>query len=245
MATTNTWDQVVQKITGVANRGSFSKTFTPSMNSQSQTGEAGYYSSVYAACNALELTGSATPAYVMSGYTFYNTNLSKKTGTMVDRGRLNWSGSNTTYSVPAGYYSGGTLDSRTSYNNGYNAGVAAGAENTRVVKRLKVSASASSNQRAFVDNDKNGDTTNCRYIAVKPDLTAYTVTYVYWFYNNSYLCAGCTGSTGNVRFATSTFHAASSDNIAKNLMPQYSGGTFYLPTGSGGGVAHTVYFYYV
>ena len=64
MATTNTWDQVVSKITGVANRGN-----------------------------------------------------------------LNWSGSNTTYSVPAGYYSGGTLDSRPSYNYGYNAGNSAGYNN--------------------------------------------------------------------------------------------------------------------
>lgn len=45
---------------------------------------------------------------------------------MVNRGTLNWSSNNTTYSVPSGYYSGGTLDSRPSYNNGYNAGVAAG-----------------------------------------------------------------------------------------------------------------------
>ena len=41
---------------------------------------------------------------------------------VVNRGNLNWSGSNTTYSVSAGYYTGGTLDSRTSYNNGYNGG---------------------------------------------------------------------------------------------------------------------------
>ena len=41
---------------------------------------------------------------------------------VVNRGNLNWSGSNTTYSVSAGYYTGGTLDSRTSYNNGYSSG---------------------------------------------------------------------------------------------------------------------------
>ena len=41
---------------------------------------------------------------------------------VANKGNLNWSGSNTTYTVPAGYYSGGTLDSRTSYNNGYNSG---------------------------------------------------------------------------------------------------------------------------
>ena len=67
----------------------------------------------------------------------------EKIKTVVNRGALNWSGSNTTYSVPAGYYSGGNLDSRPSYNagvtaadnrsnpnstnykTGYNAGVAA------------------------------------------------------------------------------------------------------------------------
>ena len=60
MATTNTWDQVVSKITGVVNRGT-----------------------------------------------------------------LNWSGSNTTYVLSSGYYTGGTLDSRPSYTNGYNTGVSA------------------------------------------------------------------------------------------------------------------------
>lgn len=44
---------------------------------------------------------------------------------VINRGTLNWSASNTTYSVPAGYYPGGTLDSRPSYTNGYNAGVTA------------------------------------------------------------------------------------------------------------------------
>ena len=60
MATTNTWDQIVSKITGVVNRGA-----------------------------------------------------------------LNWSGSNTTYILSSGYYTGGTLDSRPSYTNGYNTGVSA------------------------------------------------------------------------------------------------------------------------
>ena len=41
---------------------------------------------------------------------------------VANKGNLNWSGSNTTYSVSAGYYTGGTLDSRTSYNNGYSSG---------------------------------------------------------------------------------------------------------------------------
>ena len=49
----------------------------------------------------------------------------EKIKAVVNRGALNWSGSNTTKTIDAGYYSGGTLDSRPSYNNGYNAGVTA------------------------------------------------------------------------------------------------------------------------
>ena len=41
---------------------------------------------------------------------------------MVNRGTLNWSGNNTTASVSAGYYTGGTLDSRPSYNSGRSQG---------------------------------------------------------------------------------------------------------------------------
>ena len=61
------------------------------------------------------------------GLTVSNTwaQIVEKIKAVVNRGTLNWSGSNTTYDVPAGYYSGGTLDSRPSYNNGYNAGVSA------------------------------------------------------------------------------------------------------------------------
>ena len=48
------------------------------------------------------------------------------TGTMANRGTLNWNpSSSTTYTVPAGYYSGGTLNSSGSYNAGYSAGVTA------------------------------------------------------------------------------------------------------------------------
>ena len=44
---------------------------------------------------------------------------------VANRGTLNWSGSNTTYVLSSGYYTGGTLDSRPSYTNGYNTGVSA------------------------------------------------------------------------------------------------------------------------
>ena len=54
----------------------------------------------------------------------WNQVVSKITG-VVNRGTLNWSGSNTTYVLSSGYYIGGTLDSRPSYNNGYSTGVSA------------------------------------------------------------------------------------------------------------------------
>ncbi|HAU88115.1 MAG TPA: hypothetical protein DCW90_22350 [Lachnospiraceae bacterium] len=68
------------------------------------------------------ITGSALgKALSMTSSTSWSDVVTKIKG-VVNRGTLNWSGSNTTYSVSAGYYSGGTLDSRTSYNNGYNSG---------------------------------------------------------------------------------------------------------------------------
>ena len=66
-------------------------------------------------------TGNAVAADVLKGRTFSNGTQVGLTGTMENRGALNWSGSNTTYNVPAGYYSGGTIDSRPSYNAGVTA----------------------------------------------------------------------------------------------------------------------------
>ena len=60
-------------------------------------------------------------ALSMTSSTSWNDLVNKLKG-VVNRGTLNWSDSNTTYKVSAGYYTGGTLDSRTSYNNGYSAG---------------------------------------------------------------------------------------------------------------------------
>ena len=87
--------------------------------------------------------GTANTAQVLSGYTFSSANGVNLSGTMPNRGNLNWSGSNTTYSVPAGYYSGGTLDSRTSYNNGYNSGVKAGKTAGWSLKTITATASSS------------------------------------------------------------------------------------------------------
>ncbi|HAU84646.1 MAG TPA: hypothetical protein DCW90_03800 [Lachnospiraceae bacterium] len=75
--------------------------------------------------------GTATAAQVLSGYTFSSANGSNLSGSMANRGTLKWSSNNTTYTVPAGYYSGGTLDSRPSYNLGYNNGYKSGSTDAR------------------------------------------------------------------------------------------------------------------
>ena len=67
--------------------------------------------------------GTATAAQVLSGYTFTNANSVGLTGSMVNRGTLNWNPtSSTMYTLQPGYYSGGTLSSLNAYNSGYNAG---------------------------------------------------------------------------------------------------------------------------
>lgn len=71
----------------------------------------------------LALTGNAGTGDVLSGKTFYSNDAkTKRSGTMANRGALNWSEINTTKSVDAGYYSDGTLDSRPSYNSGRTQG---------------------------------------------------------------------------------------------------------------------------
>jgi hypothetical protein len=70
--------------------------------------------------------GTATASQVLTGYTFTNSSNVNISGTMANRGTLNWSPTtSTTYTVPAGYYSGGTLNSSGAYTTGYNAGVTA------------------------------------------------------------------------------------------------------------------------
>ena len=89
----------------------------------SYTIPAGYHNGagkVTANSLASQTSANAAAGEILSGKTAF-VNGNKVTGSMPNKGALNWSGSNTTYSVPAGYYSGGTLDSRPSYN----AGVAA------------------------------------------------------------------------------------------------------------------------
>lgn len=63
---------------------------------------------------------TAKKGQVLSGYTAVTADSGDEAagGTMPNHGELNWSESNTTKTVAAGYYSGGTLDSRPSYNKG-------------------------------------------------------------------------------------------------------------------------------
>lgn len=88
--------------------------------------------------------GTATAGQVLTGYTFTNSSGVGLSGSMPNRGALNWNpGGSTSYAVPAGYYSGGTISSSAAYSqgvtdadnrpngnsvnyiSGYNAGVAA------------------------------------------------------------------------------------------------------------------------
>ena len=116
-----------QKVTGtMPNRGAVTQTLNAG---GSYTIPAGYQNGsgkITAASLSSQTSGTATAAQILSGKTAW-VNGKKITGTMANRGNLNWKPSNgTTYTVPAGYYSGGTLDSRDAYNNGYNAGYTEG-----------------------------------------------------------------------------------------------------------------------
>ena len=131
------------KITGtMANKGAVSQALNCG---GSYTIPAGYHNGsgkVTANSLASQTDATAAAAQILSGYTAWVKG-SKITGTMANKGALNWSGSNTTYSVPAGHYSGGTLDSRPSYTNGYNAGVAAGKVTGWSSKTVTVTSSGS------------------------------------------------------------------------------------------------------
>ena len=66
--------------------------------------------------------GTAAASHVLEGKTFTNANGVGLSGTMKNRGALNWNPTtSTSYSVPAGYYSGGTLSSAGAYNAGMTA----------------------------------------------------------------------------------------------------------------------------
>ena len=80
---------------------------------------------LYDSVNLLKTKGNAEANQILTGKKVIVKG-QEITGTMANRGKLNWNpSSSTTYTVPAGYYSGGTLNSSGSYNAGYSAGVTA------------------------------------------------------------------------------------------------------------------------
>ena len=155
--------------------------------------------------------GTAAASHVLEGKTFTNANGVGLSGTLKNRGALNWNpASSTSYSVPAGYYSGGTLSSvgaynagmtaadnrantnSTNYKTGYNAGVLA-ADN-----RVNInSASYSSGYNAGLNSSTSQLFVICDY--VNPGLKTATAT----------LPAG----TYTVKFAEKEFTNNPSGNI--------------------------------
>jgi len=110
------------KITGtMANQGAKSTTLNPG---GSYTIPAGYHNGggkITVSSLANNTSANASADQILSGRTAW-VNGVMLTGTMANRGNLNWAGINTTYTVPAGYYSGGTIDSRPSYQKGFEDG---------------------------------------------------------------------------------------------------------------------------
>ncbi len=134
---------------------------TQSLNAGgSYTIPAGYHNGsgkIIANSLSSQTSATATAANILSGKTAW-VNGSKITGTMVNRGALNWSGSNTTYTVPAGYYSGGTINSKPSYTAGYNAGHSTALN----VKVKSLSVTGVSGTASF--RDEANEYKTCQYI---------------------------------------------------------------------------------
>ena len=80
---------------------------------------------LYDSVNLLKTRGDAEASQILTGKKAIVKGI-EITGTMANRGNLNWTPSTgTSYTVPSGYYSGGTLNSSGAYNTGYSAGVSA------------------------------------------------------------------------------------------------------------------------
>lgn len=82
------------------------KTVSPSISAQTVSPDSGKYLS-QVTVNAVPLNGNATAAQVLSGQTFYNTNLTKVTGTMTNQGAKTATlNPGESYTIPAGYHNG-------------------------------------------------------------------------------------------------------------------------------------------
>lgn len=70
--------------------------------------------------------GNASPSQVLAGVTFTSLGGINQTGTMPDRGMLNWKPSaGEVMRIPEGYYKGGLIDSSAAYDAGVKAGLTA------------------------------------------------------------------------------------------------------------------------
>ena len=77
---------------------------------------------LYDSVNLLKTKGDAEATQILTGKKAIVKG-TEVTGTMANRGNLNWNpSSSTSYTVPAGYYSGGTISSSNAYNIGYANG---------------------------------------------------------------------------------------------------------------------------
>ena len=77
---------------------------------------------LYDNVNLLKTKGDAEATQILTGKKAIVKG-TEITGTMANRGNLNWNpSSSTSYTVPAGYYSGGTISSSNAYNIGYANG---------------------------------------------------------------------------------------------------------------------------
>ena len=74
-----------------------------------------------ASLNEILSQTNAKANHILAGYKAYSEG-NLLTGTMENRGELNWKPTTgTTYIIPEGYYSGGVIDSRDAYNAGKNS----------------------------------------------------------------------------------------------------------------------------
>ncbi len=135
---------------------------------------------------ASQTDANAGAGQILSGYTAWVKG-NKITGSMANRGALNWNpGSSTSYTVPAGYYSGGTISTsnaynagvtaadnrvnsnstnyKTGYNNGYSAGQNAGVD--RGISVTHYSQGKNCDNASSADSTKTVNVSAGTYIAI-------------------------------------------------------------------------------